>query len=223
MPYNQAPVLGPQNFVSEKQGSHLLALAKIVPGRKERWPVWTYSDIEDSRTMAFTAFMWERRHGLRRFDNWEYFLDHVANMVYYTCRLKIPEDTQLVHRIRDSFREYVTRKIFAHSLMEFIQKFGANTNRLARRIEDADLAIAEAEDLYMQQDYEASQGKVEEAILEMKNIALDSAELKRTALMWVYITEYLAVSGTCMVTGFVLWTLMVRRRLYREVGTTRSR
>ena len=75
----------------------------------------------------------------------------------------------------------------------------------------------------VRQEYEAALGGIEEAISEMKEIALDSSELKRKALIWVYITEYLAVSGTCMATGFLLWTLMVKRRLYREVGLTRGR
>ena len=223
LPYDKPPVLGPQNYVAEKQGAHTLALAKNVPGRKERWPVWTYSDVEESRTMAFTAFMWEGRHNLQRFDMWEYFLDHVCNMAYYTCRLKIPEDLETVHRIRDSFREYGTRKVFVHSLMEFIQKFGANTRRLEKRVEAADLARAAAQDLYLEQDYGASYDKIQEAISDMKRISLDSADLKKAALLWVYVTEYLAVSGICMATGFLLWTLMIKRKLYREVGTTRSR
>jgi hypothetical protein len=223
LPYNQAPVLGPQNYVTENQGARTLAIAKTVPGRKDRWPVWTYSDVGESRTMAFTAYMWEKRHGLQSFDLWDYFLDHVTNMVYYACRVRIPEDRELVHGIRDSFREYITRKVFAQSLMDFIQKFGANTNRLEGRIERADDAKAEAETLYIQQEYEAALVGIEEAISEMKEIALDSSELKRKALLWVYITEYLAVSGTCMVAGYVLWALMVRRRLYREVGVTRGR
>jgi hypothetical protein len=33
--------------------------------------------------------------------------------------------------------------------------------------------------------------------------------------------EWLVISGTSMITGFVLWTLMVRRRLYREVQVTK--
>jgi uncharacterized membrane protein len=222
LPYDDAPVLGPQNHVAEKQGARTLALAKNVPGRNERWPVWTYDEVEEARTMAFTAHMWEKRHGLRRFDMWDYFLDHVANMVYFTCSMDIPEDLETVHRIRDSFREYGTRKVFAHSLVEFIQKFGANTRQLERRIEDADLSKAGAEELYVTQDYPASYEMIQGAISEMKSISLDSAKLKEAALLWVYITEYLAVSGTSMVTGFLLWTLMVRRRLYRDVQTTRS-
>jgi len=46
------------------------------------------------------------------------------------------------------------------------------------------------------------------------------AEKKRT-LMWIYVTEWLVVSATLMVCGVFAYTLMVRRRFYREVSTTR--
>ena len=49
----------------------------------------------------------------------------------------------------------------------------------------------------------------------------EAIELKERALLWVYLIEWLAVTGVSMVTAFVLWSLMVRRRLYREVGATR--
>ena len=48
--------------------------------------------------------------------------------------------------------------------------------------------------------------------------ALDARE---RALLWIFVIEWLVVSGASMVSGFVLWTLMVRRRVYREVETTR--
>lgn len=222
LPYGRAPVLGPQNFVTEKLGTHVLALARDVPGRSERWPVWAHADVENSRTMAFTAYMWEKRHGLQSFDLWEYFLDHVCNMAYYTCRLSIPDDVELVHRIRDAFREYGTRKIFAYSLIEFIQRFGANTRGLESRIEEADQVHMEASDLYLTQEYQASHESIQLAISQLKGIAQDSTQLKNRALLWVYVIEYLVVSGTSMLTGFALWMLMIRRRLYRDVAVTRS-
>jgi hypothetical protein len=46
-------------------------------------------------------------------------------------------------------------------------------------------------------------------------------KLKDRALAWVYLVEYLSVTGTAMASGFILWTLMVRRRAFTEVGTTR--
>ena len=35
--------------------------------------------------------------------------------------------------------------------------------------------------------------------------------------------EYLVVTATCLITGTVLYTLMVRRRLYREVEMTKGK
>ena len=42
-------------------------------------------------------------------------------------------------------------------------------------------------------------------------------------MVWVFVIEWLAVSGTSMLAGGLLWTLMVRRRLYKEVGETKLR
>ena len=47
--------------------------------------------------------------------------------------------------------------------------------------------------------------------------------LKQRALFWIYLTEWLAVTAVLLLSGFVLWTLMIRRRLYGEVRSTRLR
>jgi hypothetical protein len=57
----------------------------------------------------------------------------------------------------------------------------------------------------------------------MDQAEIVAEEVKNEALLWVYLTEWLSVSGTALIVGFVLWTLMVRRRLYREVETTTFR
>ena len=44
---------------------------------------------------------------------------------------------------------------------------------------------------------------------------------KDKALLWIFIVEWAVVSATSMVAGSILWTLLVRRRLYKEVGQTR--
>lgn len=44
---------------------------------------------------------------------------------------------------------------------------------------------------------------------------------KDKALLWIFIVERAVVSATSMVAGSILWTLLVRRRLYKEVGQTR--
>ena len=46
-------------------------------------------------------------------------------------------------------------------------------------------------------------------------------QAKDNALFWIFVIEWFVVTGTSMVAGALLWSLMVRRRLYREVGETR--
>ncbi len=52
-------------------------------------------------------------------------------------------------------------------------------------------------------------------------ITMEAVRLKDEVLLWVYLVEWLAVSGTGTGCGFILWTLMVRRRSFKEVETTR--
>ncbi len=54
-------------------------------------------------------------------------------------------------------------------------------------------------------------------------ITAEAVRLKDQALFWVYVIEWLAVTSASMVAAFTLWTLMVRRGLYRSVATTRMR
>jgi hypothetical protein len=51
--------------------------------------------------------------------------------------------------------------------------------------------------------------------------ALEVTRAKDEALLWVYITEWCALLATLMTSSYVVWTLMVRRRLYREAGVSR--
>jgi len=47
-------------------------------------------------------------------------------------------------------------------------------------------------------------------------------ELKERALLWIYAVEWIAVTATGLFCGSVVWSLMVRRRMYREVQVTRA-
>jgi hypothetical protein len=48
-------------------------------------------------------------------------------------------------------------------------------------------------------------------------------EVKEHALLWVYLIEWLSVTSVALIAGSFLWMVMIRRRLYREVGTTSIR
>jgi hypothetical protein len=100
--------------------------------------------------------------------------------------------------------------------------FGANTRSLENELKESDDMRLRAMDAYMQQDYEAVIVILNDA-RDRLDVAVDMAmELKDRALLWIYITEASAVMATFLICGVVLWSLMVRRHLYREVGTTRS-
>ena len=55
----------------------------------------------------------------------------------------------------------------------------------------------------------------------MKVVSELALHAKDEALVWVYVVEWLTVSGTALVSAGAIWTLMVRRVAYREVVTTK--
>ena len=133
----------------------------------------------------------------------------------------VPQDIVLVHAARSKILEIETRRSLLVSLLEFCESFGANTRRILMQGDVIDLLIAEAVPQYLDLEFEEMLETyvVVEEMLEKSEE--DAVELKNRTLIWVYIIEWLAVSGTGMACAFLLWTLMIRRRLYREVRVTR--
>lgn len=160
------------------------------------------------------------------FDNpairgWKYHVDFVLNRIYFPADVPVPEDLELGHALRASFTAFYEQKNMMVSLIDFIDKFGANTASLNVLIDDLEGKRNEASRLYMKGDYQQSLDTMGEALEGVLSISAESAALKSRALFWVYLTEYLIVSGSSILCGFVLWSLMIKRRYYREVETTR--
>ena len=107
------------------------------------------------------------------------------------------------------------------SLVEFCEDFGANTNGIMLKIAQADNAMLEATPPYLELRLEDALESYQKVGNMLTEIEQDAINLKKRALLWVYLIEWLAVTGTSMICGFALWTIMVRRRLYREIQTTR--
>ncbi len=144
----------------------------------------------------------------------------IAMMMYSTGR-KLPEDVVLVHKLRSRFSNYLESKSYIFSLIEFVDKFGANTQDVEEEIHALDLRWTDCKDLYMQQAYDDSWNSLESVLQELSTLRKEAIELKESALFWVYATEWLAITGTFLITGFVVWTLMVKRRLFRSVSSTK--
>ena len=49
-----------------------------------------------------------------------------------------------------------------------------------------------------------------------------AVKAKHSALFWLYVTEWLVITATLLIVGSILWSLMVRRKMYKEVHSTRA-
>ncbi len=147
--------------------------------------------------------------------------DVMISMIMYSCDRRLPDDVVLVHNLRASFSRYGEIKNFIVSLIEFVDKFGAKTSPLESKLGDMDASWRRARELYLEQDYAASDQEISRLLESLEGLRGDALRLKDRALLWIYIIEWLSISGTLLVSGSVVWTLMVRRRLYRRAGTTR--
>ena len=155
------------------------------------------------------------------FLRWEHYGDYALNVVLYVTGGRIPDDPQVVYEARRLMEDFRSQGETLNSVIEFVEKFGAN-------MQEAEEMMAEAQEIRRRGDESYLEGEPGEAVsylgeaLVVMVDALDRAyKIKDEALLWVYLTEWLVVSSTGMICGFVLWTVMVRRRFYREAGQTR--
>jgi hypothetical protein len=110
---------------------------------------------------------------------------------------------------------------FIDALLDFIDRFGANTGPVTQRMARIAGTITDAKQLYLDQEYPESSSTMDGALSDLDLLRDQALKLKDRALLWIYVTEWFAMSGVSLVVGFALWTLMVKRRLYKEVETTR--
>jgi uncharacterized membrane protein len=223
LPWETMPTFGGMNIVIPRQGSTVL-LETYGAGltRSKVKPVLIYGEMGKGSSLAH-APDWNPGWGSTVMNEWEYYGDYLVNMAYLSVGMTIPQDLELSHLVRTELADYNVQRTVTVSLLEFAEKFGGNVIDLEERLGETDLLMIEAEDLYLDQDYEAVLRAVGEVRDKLHALNEDAVKVKDQALTWVYFIEWLTVTGTLLVCGFVLWTLMVRRSAYRAVETTRLR
>jgi len=217
----------PSNMVRAKPGADVLARTTVtwdlVYNRKYlNWnnPFFSTWDFDGKGRVFAMAGDWTPGGGWQ-FMQWEYQPDFVVNLMLYCDKRDIPADLDLVHTVRMRLSALGHRRTMIISLIDFIETFGANSADTLQAVKEVDEKRRTADQLYLDQDFD---GALEAAngALELMDRAEDIAEKsKANALLWVYASEWLVVTGTFLICGFVLWSLMVRRRLYRDVSSTR--
>ena len=181
---------------------------------------WRYGD---SLSWAFGLHPGARaKHWAEMGDWWELAF---LNICYYTMGRGILEFDELLNMrmVKSQFSFYRDSSSMFQSIVDFVSKVGANTAEGEMMLLEGDEIRAEAETDYLQGEYEGAKTKMEEA-LEIATQAMDEAiKAKDRALTWIYLSEWFATAAVLLVSGVLLWGLMIRRKLYREVITTQTR
>jgi hypothetical protein len=154
--------------------------------------------------------------------NYEYLSEYIFNHVFYIGGIPYPEDLDLVRITRGSLIAYSDRKKATVAVIEFVETFGADSAGTSERLDELDSRYREASQLYIAGEYQKSSEIVYELLEEFHDLDEDLMKAKDRAFLWIYLAEWLGVIGTSTGCGVLLWSLMVRRKLYRDVGTTRS-
>ena len=212
------------SVVKPREGSRVLAISTIDRSKYVGWEnpffsTWDYAG--NGRVFAMTGD-WTPGGGVL-FLQWEFLPDFVANLMLYCSKRGIPQDYTVVHEVRERLATLGFRKMLIASLVDFVETFGANPRRILLVVQQCDDAQGKASDLYLRQEFNLALSEAKSA-LDLANKAEKVAEeVKNDALLWVYISEWLALTATSLVCGLAVWALMLRRRLYREVGMTSFR
>ncbi|MBU7004606.1 MAG: hypothetical protein HXS50_03510 [Theionarchaea archaeon] len=154
-------------------------------------------------------------------DWWRYQYDAASNLMIYLDDRPVPQDLALVEATRSKILEFATRRTLLISLLAFCESFGANTQDITNELVEVDQLAAQALPFYLEQRFEDALETYDEAVGMMQDLEGEVMKLKRRALLWVYIIEYLSITATALLSGVILWSLMVRRALYRQVRFTK--
>jgi len=204
------------NLVRAKPGTEVLAHVRNM-GFDDHPAMVTWEVENRTRTFALTGEI----HTFSRPGIWDYSLDFGSNLMIYLDGRPVPQDVELVHRVRQMMTEVRTRKSVLLGLLDFCESAGANTGKVMRRIDQVDGMISATMPEYLDLHFGAMLEAYRQADQMLGGIEEEAIKLKNRALLWVYIVEWLGVTGTLMICGLVLWSLMIRRRLYAPVGITR--
>jgi len=207
-------------MVVARAGAHVLAWQVGNFATKTDYLVnWEY---EEGRTMTCGQYLgggWLGYPG-RESKN-QYSMDVFMNMIFWLTKRPLIDDIDVFHRVKSTFEEFRSRLGMIISLRDFIDRFGANTQRIQAEINDLQEAYSEATELYLDSRFIDSENAIKEGLDRFPQAEDIARREKDTALLWVYIIEWLVTSSALFISGFILWTLMVRRRLYRQVEATR--
>ncbi len=136
--------------------------------------------------------------------------------------LKIDESLRKVS-VKSSSSDYRDSVSMFQSIVDFVVRVGANRPAAERILLEAQELYTTAQGDYLERDYIEAKSDMAEALVVVSNAMDEATRAKERALTWTYVSEWMATMGVAMFSGVILWWLMVKRGLYREIETTELR
>ncbi len=180
--------------------------------------VWNYGS---GRSISCGGFIKDR-------ETWfgpenPYGADMVMNLVFYSTKRDLIQDVDVFHQLKLVFRHFTQRMGMLISLKDFIDRFGASTQRIQEVIWDLEDLRRRADEAYLGQDFSECLSTMNAAFVRFDEAEAIAKKEKASALLWVYAIEWLVTTVTFLVSSFALWSLQVKRKLYKQVKTTKLR
>jgi hypothetical protein len=150
-----------------------------------------------------------------------HIIDLATNLILHSLGRALISDIHARGQARDLLSGFQAQKRVVLSTMDWADSFGANILPLFEELADLESVAEEATAYYLGQDYPTTITVVETLRSRTNEITSEATRLKEQAMLWVFITEWMAVTSTSTIAGTILWSLMVRRRKYRTLKTTR--
>jgi hypothetical protein len=151
----------------------------------------------------------------------EYALDIFVNILLHSTGRELPGDIVVVHSIRRQYWLYAQYESYLQSLFAFVEAFGASTMGPALQLEEIGQERARSFGEFREGRYEDALGTIRLAMEKLGHLEEETFALKDRTLLWVYAIQWTVVTSVFLISGVALWSLMVRRRLFREVSTTK--
>jgi hypothetical protein len=159
--------------------------------------------------------------GENPFLDWEFFPDLCSNLHLYAAKQEIPKDPEIIHHIRYALEWYQYRRGMLVSSIEFIAKMGGNTASIDNHIMQTDQRLSEIRRMYLDYNFEECLLLIDENAADLGKAEELAMKVKNRTFLWIYLIEWAVLTSTSLVAGAMIWTLMVKRRLYAEVGSTK--
>jgi len=207
------------NYFTTKEGSSVLARWATKTLEFDNPPCYVTWTTGKGRTFAL-AHDWTPGGGAVML-RWEYYRDFVVNMMLYLAGKSIPDDPAVLHAYRENVHTLAISRSTLFSMIDFVESFGGSAREIEKEIGALDSLVADAKESYLNHEWEVALGKAQGAVTKMQDIEELSVRVKNQTLQWVYTIEWLSVTGVSLFAGVMLWVLMVRRKLYREVEATK--